>query len=224
MNSHSVPMSMHPSLRLEVSTQILHHHQHFWDLRVPLTRRPESHQWAEYSALRPAFPFFETPPAEIQNLPRIQMALTPAEVEEALRVLSANNIDPAGKNFDKSGALNAAVLGGDEVIVRLLLQGFSSKAKRSALKFGSKKFTNMTTVHVDTVGTGGYTPLQWASALGFPTIVRILLEHGASASKRIPGQAGIFEQEDHYHGQTALEVAIGCGQERVVETFCSVTM
>ena len=101
----------------------------------------------------------------IPIMPTVKKALFPQEAEEAVRILPRYGIDPSDKRFDQTAAMFTAAQHGEELVVRMLLQGWIQEVKKS-FRFTSKKLVEKKPMYVDIVDDNDYSPLMFAAFYG----------------------------------------------------------
>ncbi|KAK5108018.1 hypothetical protein LTR62_008853 [Meristemomyces frigidus] len=154
---------------------------------------------------------------KIPKLPTLSKPLSEGQEAEAVRILTAHRHDPTTAYFDANHALRWAAEYGHELVVQLLLQGWTQEITKK--KFGIKKRDYITRrcTYVDTADEKKNNALHLAATFGHATVCQILLEH--SASTRVRAACGNEKCKGCLSGMTALEKAIVYEHPAVVRVF-----
>ena len=176
---------------------------------VPLASRSVSEPVPERSVTMPTIP-------KLEPVPRTLYAI---EEDDAIRTLTKHDRDPSSKYFDTQEALLWASEYGQDLVVRLMLQGFAQQVKKRTLGFSSKDTVFRNAVYVDTMDDAKRTPLHLAAIFGHEMATQILLERGASTTKRQACTVEGCSDPDCKAGSTAFEWAVIYSHLKVVKVF-----
>jgi ankyrin repeat protein len=158
----------------------------------------------------------------IPKLPPLKLFLDQGQQAEALRLLAMDGWDPTLKGFDGNEALLTAAAQGNDLVVQLLLQGWSQDVKRKGIKALSGRRRETLTfqpIYVDTTDMLKQTSLHHAASQGHASTSQLLLEYGASGAIRKLCDMPDCLSFNCSLGLTPLEFAVYAGHLSVVQVF-----
>ncbi|KAH9822786.1 putative ankyrin, partial [Teratosphaeria destructans] len=144
--------------------------------------------------------------------------LTPQARRDALKFLETKDISLAKPQDWREQYFRAAETGRRHAVHLLLTDWQYHKTSRFGLK--SKEMVNHQKIHVDTTDDQQRTALDLAASNGHADVVQLLLDWGASDTKRMaPDTSSKVVEKSSKAGKTALECAIAKGHRAVVKVF-----